>query len=176
MKRTTLTNHIKAFRNEMLMILRFQLAFNRIFEFNDLQKISRSDFVDKLISLKAIENDLLIRICKFDDDTKGVHSFSKALLEINSSHPHKVEINEKVKVFRKNITPLKRHRRHTKLAHLKIGELDDDYEVRYDFIPIIKLMANIIDLMNEKTVGYSWSDGRYEKFDLRKEVLKEEKP
>lgn len=156
----------------MLMILRFQLAFNRISEFAELHKISRSDFVDKLIALKTIENDLLMRICKFDDDTKGVHSFSKALLEINSSHPNKTEIVEKIKNFRKNITPLKRNRRHTKLAHLKIGEIDNDYEVRYDFIPIIKLMVTITDLMNEKIVEYKWSDGRHEKFDLRIEILK----
>ncbi|WP_452226810.1 hypothetical protein [Lacinutrix cladophorae] len=173
MKRTSLTNHISAFKGEMLMILRFQLAYDRIFKFNDLHKISRSDFVDRLIALKTIENDLLVRICKFDDDTKGVHSFNKAILELNSTHQNQKEIIEKIKVFHKSITPLKRNRRHTKIAHLKIGEEDGDYEVKYDFVPIIKLMIKIIDLMNNKEVGYKWKDGRYEKFDLRTEILKE---
>lgn len=174
MKRTTLTNHVNAFRTEMLMILRFQLAFNRTLKFPNLQDLTRSDFVDRIIALKTIENDLLIRICKFDDDTKGVHSFPKALLEVNPTHPNKIEIVKMVKLFRQSITPLKRNRRHIKLAHLKIGEVDDDYELHYDFVPVIKIMVLIIDLMNEKRIEYNWSDGRYEKFDLRKEILKEE--
>ena len=37
MKKTTLTNHIEAFKTEALMLLRFQLAFNRIRDFNDFK-------------------------------------------------------------------------------------------------------------------------------------------
>lgn len=171
MKRTTLTNHINAFRSEMLMILRFQLAFNRIIKSIDFTKISRSNFVDQLIALKTIENDLLIRICKFDDNTKGVHSFPKAMLELNSNHPNKEKIIKEVEIFKKYVTPLKRNRRHTKLAHLKIGEIDDDYEARFNFTHIIEIMVSIIDLMIESRINYTWNDGKYEKFDLRDEIF-----
>ena len=60
------------------------------------------------------------------------------------------------------------------MAHLKIGDEDNDYQVRYDFVPTIKLIVDIIDLMNQNKINYGWQDGRYEKFDLRKEVLKDE--
>jgi len=173
MKRTTLTKHINAFRTEALTLLRFQLAFNRISKFENVQNISRSDFVDDLISLKAIENDLVIRICKFDDDTKGVHSFTKAVLEIPTTHSQKTEIERKVKQFRKQISKVKKERRHTKLAHLKIDSEDNEYEIQYNLTPAIKSIVDIIDLMNNANVSYNWSDGRYEKFDLRKEVLNE---
>jgi hypothetical protein len=171
MKRTILSNHIQAFQTEVLMLLRFQFAFNRISKFNNLNKISRSNFVDKLISLKAIENDLVIRICKFDDDTKGVHSFQKAIIEVATGNLKKNEIEIKFREFKELIKDIKHIRRHTKLAHLKIGNIDDEYEVKYNFIPAIRLIIEIVNLMNGESMSYTWSDGRYEKFDLRKEVL-----
>lgn len=176
MKRTSLTHHINAFKSEILMLLRFQFAFNRITKFSDIQKISRSDFVDKLISLKAIENDILIRVCKFDDNTKGVHSFTKALTEIPNTHPNKIEIKSKIKQFSKLIGPIKQKRRHQQLAHLKIGMEDNDYNIRYNFIPVIQLAVEIVDLMSEVKITYNWSDGRDEKVDLYQEVLSEQPP
>ncbi len=155
------------------MLLRFQLAFNRILRFENLSQISRSDYVDQRLSLKAIENDLLIRICKFDDNRKGVYSFKKAIYEIQNTNPHKYEIDEKIKLFSRSIAKAKQERRNEQLAHLKIGVEDNDYEIRYNLTPIIKLIIDIIDLMFGKKVCYKWSDGRYEKFDLRKEVLQE---
>jgi len=139
MKRTTFTNHINALKSEVLMLLRFQLASNRILEFEDINRINRSSFIDKIIAAKAIENDMLIRLCKFDDNTKGVHSFPKALSEIPLNHPNKKEIKEYCKIFSKMIDEIKKERRHTQLAHLKIGEKDNDYEPRYNFTPIIEL-------------------------------------
>jgi hypothetical protein len=174
MKRTTLAKHIEAFKTESLMLLRFQFAFNRILKFDNMQNISRSDFVDSLISLKAIENDLVIRACKFDDDTKGVHSFKKAIFEIPITHPNKTEIEKKVKQFSQLITKIKKERRHTQLAHLKIGTEDNEYQIRYNLTPVIKLIVDIIDLMSNAKINYNWSDGRYEKFDLRYEILKEQ--
>lgn len=173
MKRTTLANHIEAFKEEALLMLRFQLAYNRISKFKNIQKIGRSDLVDQLISLKAIENDLAIRICKFDDDTKGVHSFKKAVQEIPDSHLNKIEILEKIKLFSFSIKDLKTNRRHTKLAHLKIGMIDGEYDLKYNFVPIISLIIEIIDLINCAKVSYNWNDGSHEKFDLRIEVLNE---
>jgi len=171
MKRTTLTNHLEALKTEAQMLLRFQLTLNRISNGIDIHTISRSEFVDKLISLKAIENDLLIRICKFDDDNKGVHSFINALIEISTLHPNKVEIDKKVSKFSQMISKVKKQRRHTQLAHLRIGVEDNDYEVRYNFTPAIKIIIDIIDLMNKTKVSYKWNDGQNEKFDLRQEVL-----
>ncbi len=173
MKRTTLSNHINALITEAEMILRFQLALNRIMKFDDLNSISRSNFIDRLISLKAIENDLVIRICKFDDTTRGVHSFKKALNEIPTTHLNKSEITKKISEFSQLISKLKNERRHNRLAHLKIGVEDNDYQLRYNLIPAIKLIVHIIDLMKNTKIQYNWKDGKYEEFDLRKEILNE---
>jgi prepilin-type processing-associated H-X9-DG protein len=174
MNRAGLAIHIEAFRTEALMLLRFQFAFDRIFQFQDMKNISRSDFVDRLIALKAIENDILIRICKFDDNTKGVHSFNKAIKEVSNSHPRILELNCKIKQFRQLIEEVKLNRRHLQLAHLKIGAEDNEYQLRFDFKPALKLIIEIIDLMSQNKANYLWSDGHYEEFNLRKEVLNEE--
>ena len=173
MKRAPLASHIDAFRTEAQMLLRFQLAFKRISKFDDMNEMSRSDLVDRLIALKAIENDILIRVCKLDDKTKGVHSFPKALNEIGETHVNKNLIHDKVAQFSQLISKVKLDRRHIKLAHLKIGVEDNDYDVRYDFSPVIKAIVEVIDLMNIDKVNYKWSDGRYEKFDLRHEIFGE---
>ncbi len=170
---TKLEKHIEAFKTEALMMLRIQLAFDRISRLNDLKNISRSDFVDRLISLKTIENDLTIRICKFDDTTKGVHSFPKAKSELAPDHPYKSAITEKILEFSELISQLKKVRRNTKLAHLQVGSEDNEYEVKYNFTPAIKLIVQIIDLMSCARINYKWSDGQHEKFDLRHDVLKD---
>ena len=74
----------------------------------DINNISRSNLVDKLISLKSIENDLSIRICKFDDDTKGVHSFNKAINEVSDQHPNKKELIKKIAEFSQLIKDVKK--------------------------------------------------------------------
>lgn len=171
MKRTTFSNHINALSSEVLLILRFQLAYNRISEFKNIKQIGRSDFVDKLISLKAIENDLTIRLCKFNDNRKDVHSFKNAIKEMPNNHHNKTEISKKNKLLSSLTEELIKNRRNTKLAHLKIGEIDGEYDLKYNFIPIISLIVEIIDLMAETEKKYLWKDGSYEKFDLRKIIL-----
>jgi hypothetical protein len=175
MKRTTFSHHLDAFSGEAMALLRFQLAFDRMSAFNDLNQMNRMDFMDRIISLKAIENDILIRVCKFDDDTKGVHSFKKAILEIPKTHKNKIKIESEVKNFSKLIDKIKKHRRHTQLAHLKIGSKDDQYEPSYKLKPAIKAIVDIINLMEGVEINYKWSDGRYEKYDLVQEVFKDSK-
>jgi hypothetical protein len=170
-KRAPLTKHIEAFKSETRMLLRFFLSFKRIIKFSNFNEISRKEYVDLLIALKALENDMLLRICKFDDKTRGVHSFHKAESEITQNHPNKNLISEKIKAFGILIKELKEQRRHQELAHLKIGEVDNEYAVKYNLLPAIKLIAETVDLMAEKTIDYAWSDGRYEKYSLRKDVL-----
>lgn len=172
MKRTTMTNHVKAFKREAMHLLRFQLASQRISLFYNIKEISRSEFADQLIALKAIENDMVIRVCKFDDNTKGVHSFIKAVHEIPISNPDKVLIEQKTKQFGALIKDLKQNRRNEQLAHLKINSTDGQYVPHYHVLPAINLVIEIIDLMAGSKISYLWKDGQYEEIDLRAEVLK----
>lgn len=170
-KGATLTEHVDAFKREALLLLRYYIAWKRIIKFEDIKEISRIQLVDKMISLKCIENDLIVRISKFDDNDKRVHSFQRALLKMPSSHKDKAAITKKVKDFQTLIKKVKQ-RRHKVLAHLKVGS-EDNFEPTYDLLAAIKLLVEIIDLIAGQNIGYAWSDGRYEKYDLRKEVLDE---
>lgn len=170
-KKISLTEHIKAFKKEIMLMLRFYISCKRILKFKNYHNISRTYYVDLLVACKAIENDLVVRICKFDDTSKGVYSFQKALVEIPKKHQHYMLIGDKVKEFSSFIKVIKDGRRHTELAHLKIGEQDNELHVRYDLLLPIQKIAEIVDLMNEIPIPYNWSDGRYEKYDLRKLLL-----
>jgi hypothetical protein len=133
--------------------------------------MTRIEYADRMISLKCIENDLVIRLSKFDDNDKRVHSFQRALLEIPKSNKEIEGIKQKYKSFKTLIKDIK-IRRHEVLAHLKIGEADE-IDPCYDLKPAIKLVVEIIDLIAEAKISYKWSDGRYEKYDFRIAVLNE---
>ena len=160
--------HIDAFRTEALMILRFQLAFDRIKEFKKFKTQSRSEFSDQLISLKTIENDLVMRICKFDDKGRNTHCFKNLDLSICENNK---KIKDEISKFSDLIQNIKQDRRHNQLAHLKKGSEDNQYEPKYNLKPAIRLIIEIIDLVNITPINYEWSDGSYEKYDLKKEVL-----
>jgi hypothetical protein len=161
---TALTDHLDAFRIEAMMLLRFQLAFLRIAKFKDFHQMSRTELIDRVISLKTIENDLVIRICKFDDHNQKAYSFNNLSLE---SHENRDQIERQVSEFKNCIREIKQKRRHEKLAHLKIGEIDNEYEPKFNLLPIIKIIITTIDLLNNSVVSYQWSDGSQEKYELR---------
>lgn len=58
------------------------------------------------------------------------------------------------------------------MSHIKINAQDNEYDLRYNFTPLIKLIIKIIDLMANETITYQWNDGQSKNFDLRTEVLK----
>jgi len=170
MSKTSLQSLIDSLSSEVQMLLRFQLAYDRIFKFPDLQKISRSDFVDRIIALKAIENDILIRICKFDDKDSRSIGFKKIQNYLNY-HKDKSVILKRIQIFSNSIDDLKKTRRNKQLAHLDIGHKDNDYEPRYDFRPIINHIVITLNLISQTERKYIWKDGSMELFDLVDEVL-----
>ncbi len=170
-KKRPLSDYIIAFRQEIMLMLRLYISAKRILRFENFNEISRTYYVDLLVACKAVENDLVVRICKFVDTSKNVYSFDKAMLEIPKSHQHFNLISEKIKEFNLFISDIKDQRRHNELAHLKIDNQDNELGVKYDLLPAIKKIAEIVDLINESAIDYPWSDGRYEKYDLRKMLL-----
>ena len=172
--KATLAEHILALKNEAFMLMRFYMAFDRISGPVDLTQKSRAYFVDRLISLKALENDMIIRICKFGDKRNDTHSFNNAFKEIQKTHPERSVIKSKIDTFLNAITQVQKERRHEQLAHLAIGQFDASFEPCYEFRSVVRLIVEIIDLMNGSRINYSWKDGSFELYDLRTEVIKED--
>jgi hypothetical protein len=166
-----LADYIKAFKGEIILMLRFYISSKRILKFENFNTISRTYYVDLLVACKAIENDLVVRICKFVDTSKNVYSFQKAILQLPKNHKDYDLIILKIQEFGGFVAEIRDQRRHTELAHLKVGSKDNDLAVRLDLLPAIKKAAEIVDLMNNAAIPYFWSDGRYEKYDLRKLLL-----
>lgn len=170
-KRTTFSNHLTALHKELVIILRFQAAYDRFFLFKDLDKISRIEFVDRSIMLKAIENDTLFRICKFNDPDDGLHSLKNLLKEMPVEHSNRAKVIKYIDAFEKGIQELTRKRRNTPLAHLKIGDEDMEITPTWNLKPAIKALIDILDLANEVELNYQWQDGSQEKYNLRDTFL-----
>jgi len=165
----TLSDHVNAFKNESEMLLRYYLAWKRLQIFEDLNSISRTQMVDRIISIKCIENDLIIRISKLDDKDKKVHSFQRAILLLISTDD-KINASKKLEEFVNQIKEIKQKRRHEILAHLKVGNIDT-YEPYFDLLPAIKTIIELTDLIAGNKINYNYSDGSFEKYELRKELL-----
>jgi hypothetical protein len=170
-KVATLDDHVKAFKDECLMLLRHYLAWKRLLQFEDIKTMSRTQMADIIISIKCIENDLIIRISKLDDKDKRVHSFQRAILLISNSVDKK-NVSKKFEAFVSQIRGIKQKKRNEILAHLKIGN-EDSYEPSLDLLPAIKTIIEITDLIAGNKINYNWSDGSFEKYDLRKELFQE---
>jgi hypothetical protein len=172
MENNSLQSLIGTIASEIQMLLRFQLAYDRIFKFPDLKAISRSDFVDQIIALKAIENDMLIRICKLDDNSKDKRTIGLNKIKLLvDDHPSSDRIIKLINEFSNSIHQLKTIRRNKQVAHLDVGHVDNDYEPRYDFRSVLNHLVETLDLISQQERKYIWKDGSFEVFDLIEEVL-----
>jgi hypothetical protein len=72
------------------------------------------------IHTRVIENDLILRLCRLDDDDKTTHSLREALRSIRNSLPDvkAKEIDNRLREYRKVVNPLKTKARNYYLAHL----------------------------------------------------------
>ena len=166
-KRDTYSNHLKALKDEGLKILRHYAAWKRMLQFGDLDNINRIQFADKLIAITCIENDLIIRLSKLTDTRTGVHSLERLKIEVPKNLDNSEEIIKGIDDCCELINIIKKKVRHQTLGHLKIGMEDDRYIPEYDLGKVIKVLIDLIDLLNNEKVNYIWQDGSQEKYNLR---------
>ncbi|WP_041763322.1 hypothetical protein [[Leptolyngbya] sp. PCC 7376] len=100
---------------------------------------------------------------------KGTWSFYSARTELYKTWKDQCKIkqlNEKMKSFRVLINPIKTKIRNNGIAHTLINERE--YLKSFDRTPILQIICEIGDLMNEGTkMKYTYTCGTYEKIVLR---------
>lgn len=160
----------KKLYNEVKLLLRFYASLIRIKDeihgyLHD--KIGRTTYVDLLILLKAAENDIIIRLAKLDDNTKNTVSFQKLLHILPSTNENKTELKDSVMKFSTCFNDLKQQRRNQELAHLNKDSVDNELNINIDLRPHIINLLKIMDVLFDEDLKYPWSDGAYEKYDLK---------
>lgn len=141
-------------------------------------KGTRFDLLRRQIHIKVTENDLILRLCRLDDDDTTQHSLREALRSIRNSLPQAkvTAIDRRLKKYRQLINPMKTKARNYYLAHLsKSAEVPHDRFV--NFQKEVDEVINIFDMISGEAVRYVLRAGSQElELDLRQELLKGSQP
>jgi AAA15 family ATPase/GTPase len=168
---------LNALSDEMLYVLMcMQIDQKMTHELmENLQQMSRQEFVDKLILHNTLNNDLVVRLNKFVDKSKGSHSLFQAIKELEKTpraklNPKLKEIEQELSEFVKNEFQKVKNKRDKALAHLEKGTklVWDEPTVIYDSV---KKLLGIMDNLSTKKINYHWKYGSHEgKIDLRQKL------
>jgi hypothetical protein len=147
----------------------------------DKQTATRLDLFRWRIQIRVLENDLILRLCRLDDDDRTQHSLREALRSSRSSLPSAdaQSIDKRLKAYRRLVNPLKTKARNYYLAHLSkeagVPKATDANELLEDLQEQIGDVVDIVDLIagEGEPIKYILRAGPQEReLDLRQELLK----
>jgi hypothetical protein len=119
--------------------------------------------------LRVMENDLVLRLCRLDEDDRTKHSFREALKSVRSEipEPNLKAIDSGIKRYRQLINPLKTKRRNYYLAHMAKGA-QEPMDPRGGLDQPILAVVELGDLIAGAAVSYHLRVGSQEpEIDLR---------
>lgn len=144
------------------------------------QKTSRKFIAEELISLRYLENGIILHLTKLDD-TKAEFSFQSLLKKINklSTDQKKIESQAKmIKGYRREVNFLKNKHRNKRIAHLnslEYPEMDEFIDFEKLLKPLIIRANEIGDFLFDKKLKYKFKLGSLEGYLDYRESLKEMK-
>jgi hypothetical protein len=130
------------------------------------------------VTLRVFENDLILRLCRLDDDDKTTHSLREALRSVRNEVPQQAlrEIDTQLKDYRQLINPLKTKARNYFLAHLN-KHAEVPYDPQGGLEKPIAAVVNIVDAIVGELVPYALKVGSQEQsLDLRQELSGSSEP
>lgn len=111
---------IDAVCNEINMLLIAYWNYkNTISDFGTVVP-NRERIMQLLFTIHVLENDLILRLCRLDEDDKSKQCFRQALKSVRDDVADDIgkKIDKRIKAFRKKINPLKTTARNSYIAHL----------------------------------------------------------
>lgn len=87
---------------------------------NRFRKVTRYFLIEEAIALRALSNEIILHLCKLDEDKLKVsfHAAKKILAKSKLSVSEKNELSNKLKAFRQSINTLKTLHRNRYIAYL----------------------------------------------------------
>ncbi|WP_372950573.1 hypothetical protein [Mariniphaga sp.] len=132
-----------------------------------LQNSTRHYLLEEFISLRYMENGLILHLTNLDDSSSNF-SFRKILKETNKTITNQKlvrQLNISFDSFRKNVNHLKVQHRIKRIAHLNFSEdLNFDEFLNFDKIikPLIAEANEIGDFLWGEKIEYKFKLGTYE--------------
>jgi AbiU2 len=111
---------VKAVLLECVNLLLVYFSYVETIKRFDKKAATRFDLFRWRIQLRVLENDLILRLCRLDDDDRTKHSLREALRSIRTSlsNAEAQAIDKRLTAYRRLINPLKIKARNYYLAHL----------------------------------------------------------
>lgn len=144
----------------------FVRKFNRIGYL--FQKSTRHHIFEEFVSLRYMENGLILHLTNLDDD-HSKFSFRSVEKEIKKSLKDQKQLkkfNKLLDTYRQDINKLKTTHRNMRIAHLRYEEdlrLDQFLNFDKDLYPLIKSANLIGDFVWGTKINYSFNLGSHEK-------------
>jgi hypothetical protein len=132
------------------------------------QKSTRHHVFEEFVSLRYMENGLILHLTNLDDDSSNF-SFRGVSKEINKSPQDQKQLrlfNKRSKTYTQDINKLKTTHRNFRIAHLNYDEelpLDKFLDFDKELYPLIKSANLIGDFVWGTKINYSFNLGSHEK-------------
>ncbi len=134
---------------------------------------TRLDLHMWMIQLRCQENELILRLCRFDDEHRTQTHLRSAFSSVKNlmTEAERLEVIKALKQFRKDINPLKTQSRNKFVAHLDSETTQPHDPGSTTIIRLCRPVVHIIDLIKGTRQGYNLRSGTYERLDLREYCL-----
>lgn len=119
------------------------------------RKATRYFLLEEAIALRALSNEIILHLCKLDEDKSKVsfHAAKKVLVKSKLSASEQNELNLKLKAFRRSINALKTLHRNRYIAHLT----EDGYPDLLD-LPSFENGYQEVAKLAYETFRFIWGD------------------
>lgn len=171
------TTEVKAVLHECVNLLLVYFSYVETNKGVDEKTATGFDLFKWRIQKRVLENDLILRLCRLDDDDRTKHSLREALKSIRTSLSNKEAqaIDKRLKAYRRLINPLKTKARNYHLAHLskdaEVPQATDFNESLENLQQQVEEVINIIDMIVGK-FQYTIQTGPQEReLDLRQKLF-----
>jgi hypothetical protein len=172
------TPEVKAVLLESVNLLLVYFSYIETIKQLDQKAMTGFDFLRWRIQIRVLENDLILRLCRLDDDGGSKHSLRQALLSIRTSlsGAEARAIDRRLTEYRRLINPLKTMARNYYLAHLskaaEVPKATDFNEFLGNLQQQIAAVSNLIEMIvgGGKPIKYVIRVGSKD-LDLRQELF-----
>lgn len=134
-----------------------------------LRKSSRFFLLEEITALRAISNEIIMHLCKLDEDKSKVsfHAANKAFNKLSVSEQDKRALNDGIKNFRKSINTIKTKHRNRYIAHLTEDGYPDPFDLpdfKSEFNELVKEAYKVFILIWGSEVKLGFKVGSQERF------------
>jgi AbiU2 len=146
----------EAVQLESLNLLIMHHAYRETISRFNAGKGTRWDLHFWLMQLRAMENDIILRICRLDDDDNTTHSFREALRSVRSNFTDSEAkaVDQMVKDYRTLINPWKTKARNYWLAHLN-KQAEAPWDPQGGLEPSISMAMRVVDSISREKQIYT---------------------